>query len=171
MQTVQGNTVVGVFLDRARAEQAVDELRRAGFRLDQIGVVTRRGPGEAALEAHADKVDEEVGTGLIAGTFLGGLAGAVAGGLIPGIGPVLAAGVLGGMLGGGTLGAMAGTLIGTLAALGIPADEARYYNRQLRAGRTLVTVQTAGRDAEVFAVFGRYHASNVAASYVAAGIA
>jgi hypothetical protein len=168
VQTRERNTVVGIFTDRSGAVAAVEELRHAGFRLDQIGVVVRH---DGDREAHADKVDEDVGTGLVAGTFLGGLAGAVAGGLIPGVGPVLAVGIFGGMVGCGTLGAVAGSLIGNLIALGIPEDEARHYNRQLRAGDTLVTVDTDGRDAEVFAIFGRFHASNVAASYAPAAVA
>ena len=33
------NTVVGVFEDRQKAQQAVNELKQAGFREDQIGIV------------------------------------------------------------------------------------------------------------------------------------
>jgi hypothetical protein len=35
------NTVVGVFSDRYRAEQAVEALRQVGFRDDQIGFARR----------------------------------------------------------------------------------------------------------------------------------
>ena len=35
---VQKSTVVGVFEDRQQADRAIDELGRAGFRHDQIGV-------------------------------------------------------------------------------------------------------------------------------------
>lgn len=35
------STVVGIFDDRASAEQAVEELRRAGFPEDQTGFIVR----------------------------------------------------------------------------------------------------------------------------------
>ena len=37
----QQSTIVGVFEDRQQADRAVDDLRRAGFRDDQIGVAMR----------------------------------------------------------------------------------------------------------------------------------
>jgi len=42
MQANQRTTVVGVFEDRRRADEAVDALRSAGFRDEQIGVVMPR---------------------------------------------------------------------------------------------------------------------------------
>ena len=39
------NTVVGVFEDRQHANMAIDELKRAGFRDDQIGIVMPHGEG------------------------------------------------------------------------------------------------------------------------------
>ena len=41
----QQSTIVGVFDDRLQADRAVDELRRAGFRDDQIGVAMRYDAG------------------------------------------------------------------------------------------------------------------------------
>ena len=43
----QRSTIVGVFEDRQRADQAVGELSRAGFREDQIGVAMRHTEGES----------------------------------------------------------------------------------------------------------------------------
>ena len=43
---VQKSTVVGVFEDRQQADRAIDELRKAGFRDDQIGVAMRYDEGE-----------------------------------------------------------------------------------------------------------------------------
>ena len=42
----QQSTIVGVFDDRLQADRAVDELRRAGFRDDQIGVAMRHDAGD-----------------------------------------------------------------------------------------------------------------------------
>ena len=42
----QQSTVVGVFEDRQKANQAVSELLKAGFRQDQIGVAMRHAEGD-----------------------------------------------------------------------------------------------------------------------------
>src|SRR4051794_7655394 len=49
MATTQRSTVVGVFEDRRHADQAVADLKKAGFRDDQIGVAMRHteGPTDA----------------------------------------------------------------------------------------------------------------------------
>ena len=44
--TEQRSTVVGVFEDRQQADAAVNDLRQAGFREDQIGVAVRGAEGE-----------------------------------------------------------------------------------------------------------------------------
>jgi hypothetical protein len=80
---------------------------------------------------------------------LGGVIGAGAALLIPGVGPVVAGGVLGTALAGAATGAAAGAVAGgvsgALVGLGIPEDEARYYDEEFREGRTLMTVKTDDR--------------------------
>jgi hypothetical protein len=166
MQTAEQTTVVGVFDDRTHAEQAVQALHRAGFSEKQIGLLVRH--AEAVPTGAETVADRDIGTGLIAGTLLGGLLGAVVTGLIPGVGPVIAAGVMAGILGGGSLGAVAGSLVGLLLALGVPEEHAVLYDKEFKAGRTLVTVQAGERGADVFAIFGRFHAYDVAAAYCSA---
>lgn len=143
-------TVVGVFETRVRADQAVEELLRAGFAPEQIGVAARaesgpQAPGASATETRSGEV---AAAGAAAGGTLGAVAGAVATGLIPGIGPALAAGLLTGILGGTALGAAAGGLIGALIGLGVPEVDARYYDRQLSAGRIIMAVEATERSAE-----------------------
>ena len=41
--------VIGIFAERDRADRAVDDLRRSGFRDDQIGTAIH--PGEASADA------------------------------------------------------------------------------------------------------------------------
>jgi uncharacterized protein (TIGR02271 family) len=76
---------------------------------------------------------------------VGGLIAGIAGLAIPGIGPILAAGpiaaAIGGMLGGAGLGAAAGGLIGALTDMGVPEEDARHYEDQVRQGKSLVTVR------------------------------
>ena len=142
--------LIGAFEDSPRAERFVDELKRAGFREDQIGVVGRR------EEAAGSPVEQGAIAGVLTGGAWGVLLGtAVATGLIPGIGPVIAGGLLAGLLGSTAVGAAAGGILGALVGLGIPEDEARHYENQLQAGRTLVVVKGNGRLAEAGAILRR----------------
>jgi hypothetical protein len=155
-------TVIGIFHDRARAERAVEELRRAGFRQNQIGVVVRDEEPPTGLTVQGDvRAEKGAATGAVAGGILGSLLGAATAVLVPGFGPVLAAGILAGVLGGGTIGITTGGLIGALVALGIPEEEAHHYERAFHSGHALVTVQTEGRSAEAVALLRRQGAVEV----------
>jgi uncharacterized protein (TIGR02271 family) len=154
-----GSTVVGVFESRDRAEQAMAELRRVGFRADQIGMVARNDKGET-VRTDGDG-DTYAGEGAVAGAVAGGAIGAAVGagvlaGTIPVIGPVLAVGTLGTILlnaiGGAVIVGIAGALIGW----GIPEEEATYYENEVKSGRYLVTVQADGRAAEARAILDRF---------------
>src|SRR4051794_18405554 len=88
-------TAVGVFEDRAAAQRAVDDLKRAGVRDDQIGVVTQKhdergaaGTAAGAKAAAGGEVGAAVGAGVGALWALGTAAavfpplGVVAGGTL-----------------------------------------------------------------------------------------
>ena len=158
------SAVVGVFEDRAPAERAIEDLRRAGFRDDQIGIVTPSGEVAAGGPAGSPPETDTGGgaaTGAVTGGVLGGILGAAASLLIPGLGPVLAGGILAATLGGAAIGAAAGGLLGALTGMGIPEEEARYYEREFRSGRTIVTVQANGRYQEardILRFYGAYDA-------------
>jgi len=155
------NVIVGVFDDRNQAQQAVNELKRAGFRDDQIGVAAR---DEGRTVRHGDEegsyAEEGAVTGVAAGAGIGGLwALGIAAGALPAIGPVIAGGVLASVLASAAAGAAVGGLAGALIGLGIPEDEAGYYEDEFKAGRTIVTVKTDGRfnDAnDILRRFGAY---------------
>src|SRR5262245_48744115 len=94
------HTVIGVFQSRAAAEDAIAELRRAGFPDHAIGMVARNTEGKIVTEKPGETMAEE---GLAAGAVVGAGAGALIGlgvlaGTIPAIGPVLAVGTLGTIL-------------------------------------------------------------------------
>src|SRR3954463_1012291 len=72
MTTSERSPVVGVFRDRTHAEQAVDELRRLGFRDEQIGVAARSGDHAAAV---AEGEDTKWAAGATAGAVAGGATG------------------------------------------------------------------------------------------------
>jgi hypothetical protein len=48
--------------------------------------------------------------------------------------------------------AVVGTIVGALIGLGIPEEEARFYEGEFTAGRTLVTVKPQGRYEEAKAI-------------------
>ena len=146
MTAVIPTTAVGVFMDRKQADQAVADLLRAGFRQDQIGLVTRHEETAPLTDAGPETHAAEGGiTGVFAGGTLGGLLGAVAAGLIPGVGPIVGAGILAAAAGGLAAGAAAGGIVGALVGMAIPEEEARYYQGEVETGRTLVTIKADGR--------------------------
>ena len=165
------STIVGVFADRVQAHQALGELRRAGFHDDQLGLMasgdsdystTATGPSDTyAAEAGA--------TGLAAGAGVGALWGlGIVAGVLPAIGPAIAGGTLAAILSSAAAGAAAAGLAGTLIGLGIPKEQAEYYESELRAGRIILTVQPEGRNAEAQAIvrrFGGYDASHRAETW------
>ena len=140
--------MVGVFNNRTQAEQAIADLRAAGYSDDQIGMVARDSSGKTVRTTGSD--DTYADEGAVAGTVAGAAAGAAVGagilaGVIPVIGPVLAVGALGTVLlnaaGGAAIAGLAGALIGW----GIPEEDARYYEGEVKAGKYLVTVEGGNR--------------------------
>jgi len=167
--TMKRETVVGVFESRERAQQAINELKRMGFREEQIGVASRHDGKHVENTvkdvAHGDTMAEEGAiTGLTAGAGLGALWGlGILAGVLPAIGPAIAGGTLAAILSSAAAGAAAAGLAGALIGLGIPEDEAGYYEGEFKSGRTIVTVKADGRHDEAAATlrrFGAYDISN-----------
>jgi uncharacterized protein (TIGR02271 family) len=160
--TSEPTTVVGVFQNRQDAEQAIDELKREGFRDEQIGIAARDAEhAEGTIQSTGETGEAGGGAakGAVTGGVVGGVLGALAAGLIPGIGPVLAGGILAGVLGGAAVGAAAGGLLGALTGMGVPEEDARYYDEEFKGGRTIVTVKADGRYDEARTIlhsFGAY---------------
>jgi len=139
--------VIGIFDNSSQAHVAVERMINAGIDRDQISLVTRDSDHDK-IRNDSTEHTSGAGKGAGIGAALGGVGGLIAGlaGLaIPGIGPILAAGpiaaALGGALGGAGLGAAAGGIIGALTDMGVPEDEARHYEEQVRQGKILVTVR------------------------------
>ncbi|MCI0462071.1 MAG: general stress protein [Gemmataceae bacterium] len=150
-ETDPQTVLIGVFATHRQAERFVAELKRAGFRDDQIGVAT---PAPPETE---HPVEESAVGGALAGGALGVFTGlAVALGMVPGVGPLLVGGgALAGILGGAAVGAAAGGVIGALIGLGIPEEHARHYEQHLQQGRTLVVVKAANRYGEALEILHR----------------
>jgi len=152
-------TAIGVFNDRHTAQEAVNELRRAGFREDQIGVAGRDGEtvtGAHDTQAKGSHAAAGAATGVAAGAGVGALWGiGILAGLVPGIGPAIAGGTLGVLLSSAAAGAAAAGLAGALIGLGLPEEEAKYYEGEFHAGRIIVSVKADGRYDEALATLRR----------------
>jgi hypothetical protein len=71
---------------------------------------------------------------------------------LPAIGPVVAGGILGSILLSAAGGAAVAGIAGALIGLGLPEDEAKYYEDEFRGGRTIVTVRAENRYEEAAAI-------------------
>jgi len=170
MSVKKHSTIVGVFEDRAMADKAVAELLKGGFRQDQIGVAMQH--GEAGDTSASDDEGSHAGSGATAGVLTGLGLGALAGlgvlaGVIPVVGPAIAAGTLGVVLSNAAAGAGIAGLVGALIGAGVPEHEAKYYDQEFAAGRTIVTVTADGRADEAVLVLrknGAYDMSTRGAS-------
>jgi len=148
MARMERSTVVGVFEHRDDAERAIEELHRAGFTDQQIGFIMRDGDKSVTHDVSTtgeSQAGEGAVGGMLAGAGIGGLIAAAASLLVPGFGPVLAGGILAATLGGAAIGAAAGGILGALVGMGVPEEEARYYETEFQSGRMLVTVRADGR--------------------------
>jgi hypothetical protein len=160
-------TVVGVFENRDDAERAIRQLKDAGFSSDQIGVAMRDRNAQGQLvEDTGTHAAEGAVTGAVGGGILGGLAGLLIGIgalVIPGIGPVVAGGALatafgtaaGTAVAGAGIGAAAGGNVGALVGMGVPEEEARYFETGFRSGGILVSVNAENRAMEALAILER----------------
>jgi uncharacterized protein (TIGR02271 family) len=148
-------TVVGLFDDRAAAQNAVRELMEERFTNDQISVISKKPDGKGVqveyVEEDGHQQVEDMAKGAGTGAAIGGAAAlllSLTALSIPGIGPVLAAGPIAALIAGAGIGATAGGLVSGLTRLGIEDDDARTYAEGLKRGGTLVTVESGDHRAD-----------------------
>ena len=155
------STRVGLFPTREAAERAIEDLKKAGYKSDQIGLLYKNAGGSTTKLDGAGVPDTKAPEGAALGAAAGAVGGAAVGagilaGVIPVIGPVLALGTLGTILvnaaGGAAIAGIAGALIGW----GVPEEDAKYYESQVSAGRFLVTVDAGDRSDDAYGVFTRH---------------
>jgi uncharacterized protein (TIGR02271 family) len=89
-------------------------------------------------------------------------------GVLPAIGPAIASGTLAALLSSAAVGAAAAGLAGTLVGMGISKEEAEYYESEMKAGRTIVTVRADSRRDEALAIMRRFNGYDMATRGTAA---
>src|SRR4051794_19104065 len=161
------NTILGIFDDPADARRAVETLRDGPLQLRDVSIVSRATESSAASSSPDDV---SAGQGAAIGAVWGGLVGLTAL-LIPGVGPFVAFGALGAALTGAVTGAVVGGISAALIDFsGIPEAEARGYEEQLRAGKTLVAVKARDEDtAEVRRILSSAGADTVRGDQASVG--
>lgn len=161
-------TIVGLFSERRHAEQAIRDLKAAGFTEEQIGVAMQnREDQQSLMEDTGSQAAEGAAKGAVSGGIVGGLIGLLGSLLIPGVGPIVVGGVLASALTGAGIGAATGGLIGALMGLGVPEEDAQHFDRGLRSGGILVTVNAgAARAQEAIAIL-RSHEADLGPSGIA----
>ncbi|WP_439625006.1 general stress protein [Gemmata sp.] len=152
-------TTVGVFATRGAAERAVADLKTAGYRDDQIGLVGKNADGKTFKTDGGGETNagEGAAIGVAAGAGVAGLVSlGVSFGVIPVIGPILAVGPLAAALISAASGAAAAGIAGALIGWGIPEEDAKYYEGEVNAGRYLVTVDRGTQAGDARGVFTRH---------------
>ena len=173
MTMAQRSTVVGLFHERDDAREAIEALKDAGFDSNDISILS---PDKQVTADMAAETGTHAGSGAATGAVAGGLLGGLGGWLvgigalaIPGIGPFIAAGAFATALGGAAIGAGVGAIAGALAGMGVPEEEASYYEGEVKSGRTLVTVRADGRFDEAQRILRQHGAYDIESGAGAAG--
>lgn len=140
----KNTSAFAIYPDQPTVAEAVDALRRAGFRNADISVLFPENSGtkDFAHEKHT-KAPEGAVAGASSGAIIGGALGWLAGIgalAIPGIGPFVAAGPIVAMLSGIGVGGTVGGFTGALIGVGIPEYEAKRYEGRIRSGGILLSV-------------------------------
>jgi uncharacterized membrane protein len=148
-----------MFDDQQMARRAMETLRDGPLPIEDISLIAPNADGKLATD---NSEDVSAGEGAAVGAVWGGLVG-LAALLIPGVGPFIAFGALGAALTGAVTGAVVGGISAALIDFsGIPEEDARGYEEQIRAGKTLVAVKVRDEDtAEVRRILDEVGADTV----------
>ncbi|MBU6389243.1 DUF1269 domain-containing protein [Patescibacteria group bacterium] len=159
--------LIAAFPTHASADSAVHELEALGYTPADLSIITQN----THTEVH-QSTDENPPEGAISGAVAGGAVGGLAGLLASaGIVPALAGMLIGGpiaaalaatAISGAATGALAGGLIGAFVQLGVPEENARYYDTIVRAGGAVLVVPIHnGDEAEVRTVLNSHEAQQI----------
>lgn len=140
---------IGIFSNRRDAEQAIAELKKQGFPMHKLSVITKSSGDGNSLDSQSVRQPsmtrvQGAKTGAITGslgvgslTLIVGLASL----LIPGIGPILAVeSLLTTFLGSG-IAATAGGLYGAIQGWLVPEEQTKIYSNRFNQGDYLIVME------------------------------
>ncbi len=146
------DVVVAVFDRHTQAEEAVREIGRSGFPIQQLTIVGKGYHSDEKVIGFYN-VGDRIKLWGKNGAFWGGLWGLFVGGVfmtVPLVGPVVVLGHLAAMLLGAAEGALlvggVSALAGALAGIGIPKDSVVRYEEAIKADRFLVLAHGAPQE-------------------------
>jgi len=137
-------TVLALFKEKRDAEAAVRALKSAHFDSARLGIVE---PGKTHVQAFGKMAVVGVAAGTVVCGVLGVVLGTAAAGLLPGTQAWLPGGWFVPFMFGLTA-AATGALAGMLISQSVSRQNALYYEEEVEAGRTLVTVRSEAGQAE-----------------------
>src|SRR6516165_11283939 len=142
----KNTAVFGIYSQKSNLESALNELKVAGFRHEDISVLFPDNLGSKELATvKTTKAPEGATAGAGSGAVIGGALGWLAGIgalAIPGLGPFIAAGPIMAALAGVGVGGAVGGVTGALIGLGMPEYEAKRYEGRLQKGGILLSVNS-----------------------------
>ena len=140
----QENSVVGIYDHMDTAEDAVQQLGKGGFPIQQVSIIAKDLGTEKKIHGYVTSCDVAKSAART-GAWVGGIFGLLVGAAflwVPGVGPLIVAGSLSTALLGGVEGAVAGAalsgIFGWLAGLGISKQHILKYEESVKAGKYLV---------------------------------
>ena len=146
----KNRALFGIYAGQPDAENAVSQLKLAGFRNTDLSMLFSENEGTKDLALNkatraADGFTAGASLGLIVGAALGWLAGA---GMIalPDLGMLTTAGPVMSLLSGVGVGCVIGGLIGALIGLASPRYEAKRYQGRVRRGGILLSIHCDDSD-------------------------
>jgi len=158
------STVIGVFEDSKKAQQAIQELKQAGFSNDQVASVMRKHSSTEVDASTGDAANTTEGTAdSIIRTIVSGVIGVADVFLLPVIGPSPAENVLETAIPAAeqTIDKIEGAAETRQEAKESRIKKAEYYKREFEAGRTIVTVKADRREQEASDILRRNGAHDV----------
>jgi hypothetical protein len=146
--------ITGFFRDRGAADDAVEQLQKAGFGINDISVMMTE---DTRVRKFGAEKGNKAPEGAAAGGVVGGALGAIVAGLTAtgsivaiaatgGAAAPLVAGPLAAALAGLGAGAVGGGIIGALVGAGFPEVRAKEYEAKLKDGAIMVSVRASAGD-------------------------
>ncbi len=139
----------------ALAEQAIGELRRAGFDSDEIGIIGHVGDKDGVRPAEMRKPEWNVTDAMFRGGVLGGVTGIVVILAIPALSRIANLGFVFDVLGAGILGAGIAGMLMAVASLRYFTPKSRFYDAELQEGRFIITVKNPSRKEDAVSILNR----------------
>ena len=149
-------SAIGVYDDLGKAENAIRELRRAGFRSEEIGIIGHVAEdGQVSKPPEMRKPEWNVTDAMFRGGVIGGIVGILVAVCIPALSRIADLGFAFDVMGGAVLGAGVCGMLMAIMSLRFFTPKSRFYDSQLERGRFIITVKNPARKEDAVSVLSR----------------